>query len=481
MLVSGAAGDDMDNMDAAGAEDAAKYAEPGTGAGAGAGSQAAGQGDAGAGPSAMQGDGPTASEVPLGSQPPPAPKAPRQVHMPGVTGPSASASLTLTQSASQRAQLRGSPMQRELIKRARRLERQQRRQLARQQQQQQEGQQSQEGEGADLKPQVGSQHGISEDGVAETAGGVAVSGGGTPDTDGVTCHGQAPTQPLALQDAGAAGEGASSGPMDVDGPAGASPSTAAAAATAAAAVGAQPADAAADAAAAAAGEAQLGPGGAEGSTGPPEGAAPGPAGAPDFSSLASACVPQAQVVQFVWSVLRSIVPPALLGSKHNRRALRRVVERYVRMRRYEQMSLHEALQGMRVKEMPWLVPGEQEHVQQQQQQDADAVAAARSGGAATGAATTGVEAAPAATAAASATGTQANTRSAAAAAAHPEAPAPGGASTHARPSRSLHEAQQRWLGQWVHWLVMQVVAPLLRNCFYVTESEPYRMQVFYYR
>jgi hypothetical protein len=46
---------------------------------------------------------------------------------------------------------------------------------------------------------------------------------------------------------------------------------------------------------------------------------------------------------------------------------------------------------------------------------------------------------------------------------------------------SLHLAQQRWAGCWVWWLLVHFVLPLLRNSFYVTESEPYRQAVFYYR
>lgn len=39
----------------------------------------------------------------------------------------------------------------------------------------------------------------------------------------------------------------------------------------------------------------------------------------DGMPLLAHCTPHTQVVRFVWSVLRHIVPPALLGSKHNRR------------------------------------------------------------------------------------------------------------------------------------------------------------------
>lgn len=34
---------------------------------------------------------------------------------------------------------------------------------------------------------------------------------------------------------------------------------------------------------------------------------------------------------------------------------------------------------------------------------------------------------------------------------------------------------------WVGWLFAVVLVPLLRTCFYVTESEHYRCQIFYYR
>jgi hypothetical protein len=59
-------------------------------------------------------------------------------------------------------------------------------------------------------------------------------------------------------------------------------------------------------------------------------------------------------------------------------------------------------------------------------------------------------------------------------------PPPAAAAAAAVPL-SLHIAQQRWLGCWVWWLLVHLVLPLLRNNFYVTESEPYRQQVFFYR
>jgi hypothetical protein len=48
-------------------------------------------------------------------------------------------------------------------------------------------------------------------------------------------------------------------------------------------------------------------------------------------------------------------------------------------------------------------------------------------------------------------------------------------------SPGLHAAKLAWLRCWAWWLLGQFVVPLLRNSFYITESEPYRQEVFYYR
>lgn len=41
--------------------------------------------------------------------------------------------------------------------------------------------------------------------------------------------------------------------------------------------------------------------------------------------------------------------------------------------------------------------------------------------------------------------------------------------------------RQRMLALWVRWLFAELVVPLLRAHFYVTESEAHRQRVFYYR
>lgn len=45
---------------------------------------------------------------------------------------------------------------------------------------------------------------------------------------------------------------------------------------------------------------------------------------------------------------------AMLGSAHNRRKLRGSVAKFVALRRYEQMSSHQALQGIKLSELPFL-------------------------------------------------------------------------------------------------------------------------------
>ena len=131
----------------------------------------------------------------------------------------------------------------------------------------------------------------------------------------------------------------------------------------------------------------------------PAAAQPAP---PTTVPLASCFVPHKRVVAFVWAVVRCIVPAALLGDPRNRRQLRDAIRqaglglhclstrgcdmrcegenlrmqysvsvtadplfpacvfcpcsRYVRLRRYEQMSVHQAMQGMRLSGLPWLQP-----------------------------------------------------------------------------------------------------------------------------
>ncbi|KAK9817956.1 hypothetical protein WJX72_004857 [[Myrmecia] bisecta] len=125
------------------------------------------------------------------------------------------------------------------------------------------------------------------------------------------------------------------------------------------------------------------------------------------------------VTAFVWSVVRHLVPKELLGSKPCQRALRRSIHSFVGLRRYEQMSVHQAMQGLPVSGLPAF---------QAPAPTGSTVAAGR----------TSVPASQAA-------------------------------------------AQQRMVALWVKWLMGSLVVPLIRAHFYCTETQAYRQQVFYYR
>ncbi|WIA23695.1 hypothetical protein OEZ85_000387 [Tetradesmus obliquus] len=161
---------------------------------------------------------------------------------------------------------------------------------------------------------------------------------------------------------------------------------------------------------------------------------------------AAAVVPHSQVERFVWGVVRRVVPPALLGSKRDQQVWRAAIRLLVRLRRHETLRLDRAAAGLATGSMPWLhtatpaaaaaaaghVPAPQQHQQQQQQQ-------------------------------------------------HRHQQQQQQQQERRRVSAGLHVAKQAWLRCWCWWLLGRLVLPLLRNSFYITESEPYRQEVFYYR
>lgn len=186
--------------------------------------------------------------------------------------------------------------------------------------------------------------------------------------------------------------------------------------------------------------------------------------------LLSGCTPHTAVSAFLWSVLCHIVPPALLGNRHNRSVLLRVLRAFVSLRRHENLTLHQATQGLRTCGFPWLLTPPATSRRTPHTRGAAAGAGAeRTNSAPAGAerSDTGRERTNAAHGGAERS--MANTRAAA-----------RQLTARAVP-RSLHLAVQRSLGSWVWWLVAELVVPLIRSTFYVTESEPYKQEVFYYR
>jgi hypothetical protein len=127
------------------------------------------------------------------------------------------------------------------------------------------------------------------------------------------------------------------------------------------------------------------------------------------------------------------------------------------LRRYEQMSVHQAVQGLRLSGLPWLQPlaaASAARVQTQQQENYPPAVFA--------------DEQPAAAAAQPGQPGQ------------PQPPQPP-QQLQQKQAPSHHAAQQRQAALWVGWLFAVLVVPLLRAHFYCTESEAYRQQVFYYR
>ena len=76
------------------------------------------------------------------------------------------------------------------------------------------------------------------------------------------------------------------------------------------------------------------------------------------SDLVDAATPLASVSAFCQSVLAKLLPKAFLGEgddKHdNWKELMRSVDRFVRCRRFENVTLHSVCQGIRLKYLAWL-------------------------------------------------------------------------------------------------------------------------------
>ncbi|KAK0344893.1 Telomerase reverse transcriptase [Friedmanniomyces endolithicus] len=81
--------------------------------------------------------------------------------------------------------------------------------------------------------------------------------------------------------------------------------------------------------------------------------------AAESSSIRNASTP-VEVSAFCRAVVLHVFPNALWGSTaagaHNRTLLLRKVDQFVRLRRYETMSVHDVLQGVKIRDVDWLAP-----------------------------------------------------------------------------------------------------------------------------
>lgn len=80
---------------------------------------------------------------------------------------------------------------------------------------------------------------------------------------------------------------------------------------------------------------------------------PQPVQLPQHSSLVELASPIASVSAFCQAVLANIIPNDFWGrdevQTHNRTRVLKKIDHFIRMRRFEQLSLHEALQDLKVR------------------------------------------------------------------------------------------------------------------------------------
>lgn len=79
-------------------------------------------------------------------------------------------------------------------------------------------------------------------------------------------------------------------------------------------------------------------------------------------SITDMATEYAHVSAFSRAVLRSLIPKSFFGipesddALHNERHLGAFVDKFIRLRKYESLTLHDLLQGFKISSMPWLQP-----------------------------------------------------------------------------------------------------------------------------
>jgi len=74
----------------------------------------------------------------------------------------------------------------------------------------------------------------------------------------------------------------------------------------------------------------------------------------NVSDLCASFVPHSNVSSFIWACIRKIVPSKLLGSMKAKKVLRRTIKRFVSLKRYENMTVHQAMDSMPLSEIKWI-------------------------------------------------------------------------------------------------------------------------------
>ncbi|RDA96012.1 hypothetical protein CP533_5880, partial [Ophiocordyceps camponoti-saundersi (nom. inval.)] len=140
------------------------------------------------------------------------------------------------------------------------------------------------------------------------------------------------------------------------------------------------------------------------------------------TSLVDAATPVSHVSAFCQAVMSKIIPNQFWGDgdtgSHNKAAFLRKVDHFVKLRRFESISLHEILQGIRVADIAWLGPPAE---------DDDS------------------------------------------------------GRRRARLSQSDMRKREEIFYEFVYFAFDSLLIPLIRGCFYVTECNAHYNQIFYFR
>ncbi|KAF4999266.1 hypothetical protein FDECE_11560 [Fusarium decemcellulare] len=137
---------------------------------------------------------------------------------------------------------------------------------------------------------------------------------------------------------------------------------------------------------------------------------------PHYKSLVDLAAPASQVSTFCQAVLSKIIPHKFWGGeevqKHNESVVMQRVDHFIKLRRFETMSLHEISQDLKVTNIDWLQP-------------------------------------------------------------------PG--LKDKKPSKTDTEKRHEIFDEFLYFIFDSLLIPLIRNNFYVTESNTHRYQIFYFR
>eukprot|EP00890_Picochlorum_soloecismus_P001725 jgi/Picsp_1/2553/NSC_00784-R1_telomerase reverse transcriptase len=74
----------------------------------------------------------------------------------------------------------------------------------------------------------------------------------------------------------------------------------------------------------------------------------------NVADLCASFVPHSNVSSFIWACIRKIVPSKLLGSMKAKKVLRRTIKRFVSLKRYENMTVHQAMDSIPLSEIKWV-------------------------------------------------------------------------------------------------------------------------------